>query len=77
LDTNWIVKNNPRIFTPATTTDSQRIVARITRRLRPGAIILLHDGNVPVDRLIPTVQLLLDTLREREYQVVRLDRLLA
>lgn len=58
------------------TTDPQRIVARITRRLEPGAIILLHDGNMPVERLVVTVKLLLAKLRERNYEVVRLDRML-
>ena len=56
--------------------DPQRIVARIARRLEPGAIILLHDGNIPAARLVPTVKLLLATLRERGYDVVRLDKMI-
>jgi peptidoglycan/xylan/chitin deacetylase (PgdA/CDA1 family) len=58
-------------------TEPERIVARIERRLEPGAIILLHDGNIPADRLVVTVQMLLDRLRALEYEVVRLDQLLA
>ena len=58
-------------------TDPEKIVKRILKRLRPGAIILLHDGNVPTERLIATVKLLLDSLRKLDYQVVRLDQLLA
>jgi peptidoglycan-N-acetylglucosamine deacetylase len=57
--------------------DSERVVQRITARLRPGAIILLHDGNIPADRLVLTVRLLLAKLREQNYTVVRLDRLMA
>ena len=57
-------------------TDPERIVARVLSRLKPGGIILLHDGNIPVERLIPTVKLLLDSLRARGYEVVRLDQLL-
>jgi peptidoglycan-N-acetylglucosamine deacetylase len=57
-------------------TDPRRVVARILRGLKPGAIILLHDGNIPVERLIPTVKELLEALRERGYEVVRLDELL-
>ena len=34
----------------------EKIVARITRRLEPGAIILLHDGNIPAERLVLTVK---------------------
>jgi len=57
-------------------TDPDRIVARIVRKLRPGAIILLHDGNIPADRLLTTVKTLLDTLRALNYEVVRLDQAL-
>ena len=54
----------------------KKIVARITRRLHPGAVILLHDGNIPVEKLETTVKSLLDTLRALGYEVVRLDELL-
>jgi peptidoglycan/xylan/chitin deacetylase (PgdA/CDA1 family) len=57
-------------------TSPQRIVKRIAHRLKPGAIILLHDGNIPPDRLVPTVKILLDTLGSLGYQLVRLDKLL-
>jgi peptidoglycan/xylan/chitin deacetylase (PgdA/CDA1 family) len=58
-------------------TDPEKIVRRIEKRLRPGGIILLHDGNIPADRLVATVKLLLATLRQHGYEVVRLDRLLS
>jgi len=58
------------------TDDLQLVVDRIARRLLPGAIILLHDGNIPAERLVMTVKLLLVTLRERGFEVVRLDRML-
>lgn len=57
-------------------TDPEQIVRRIERRLRSGAIILLHDGNIPADRLVATVKLLLAKLREHGYEIVRLDRML-
>jgi peptidoglycan/xylan/chitin deacetylase (PgdA/CDA1 family) len=58
------------------TDDPSRVVGRIARRLEPGAIILLHDGNIPGERLVLTVKLLLAKLRERGFEVVRLDRML-
>ena len=58
-------------------TDPERVVRRVSERLSPGAIILLHDGNIPVERLVPTVKSLLAKLREQGYEVVRLDQLLA
>jgi peptidoglycan/xylan/chitin deacetylase (PgdA/CDA1 family) len=57
-------------------TDSKEVVSRICRRIEPGAIILLHDGNIPADRLVTTVKTLLDRLRSLDYEVVRLDHLL-
>jgi len=57
-------------------TDPERIVQRILRRLEPGGIILLHDGNIPAAQLVATVKLLLAKLQERDYAVVRLDELL-
>ncbi len=58
-------------------TEPERIVRRVTERLTPGAIILLHDGNIPAERLLATVKLLLAKLREQNYTIVRLDKLMA
>ena len=58
------------------TCDPERVVKRLVRQLQPGAIILLHDGNIPAERLLVTVKLLLAKLHERGYEVVRLDRML-
>lgn len=57
--------------------DPQRVVHRILRRLHPGAIILLHDGGVPADRLVTTVDLLVDKLHAAAYQCDRVDALVA
>jgi peptidoglycan/xylan/chitin deacetylase (PgdA/CDA1 family) len=67
----WTIRSLDTIFT-----DPKKIVARVERRLKSGGIILLHDGNIPAARLVPTVKLLLATLRERGYDVVRLDKML-
>jgi peptidoglycan/xylan/chitin deacetylase (PgdA/CDA1 family) len=57
--------------------DPARVVARIRRRLRPGAIILLHDGGLPAERVVANVKSLLDTLHSLGYEVVRLDRMVS
>ena len=67
----WSARSLDTIFT-----DPEKIVARIERQLESGAIILLHDGNILAERLLPTVKLLLATLRESGYDVVRLDKML-
>ena len=56
--------------------EPQRIVERVERGLRPGAIVLLHDGNIPVERLLVTVRSVISKLREHGYQIVRLDELI-
>jgi peptidoglycan/xylan/chitin deacetylase (PgdA/CDA1 family) len=67
----WTIRSLDTIFA-----DPEKIVARISKQLQPGAIILLHDGKIPAARLVPTVKLLLATLRERGYDVVRLDKMI-
>jgi peptidoglycan/xylan/chitin deacetylase (PgdA/CDA1 family) len=53
----------------------EQIVARLQRGLRPGAILLLHDGGVPAARLTATVTALMDMLQTEGYHCVRLDEL--
>ena len=52
------------------------IVARLLRKLQPGAIFLLHDAGMPRERLLAVVTLLLDKLEADGYQCVRVDELL-
>ena len=51
-----------------------KILARIRKRLEPGAIILLHDRMPGSDQLVKQI---LDLLKEQGYTVVRPDKLLA
>jgi peptidoglycan/xylan/chitin deacetylase (PgdA/CDA1 family) len=54
----------------------EQVVDRVRRGVTPGAIILLHDGNIPNEKLLATVKSLLDTFRGLGYEVVRLDEML-
>ncbi len=67
----WTIRSLDTVMT-----DPQKIAARITRGLRPGAIILLHDGNISAEKLLATVKSSLDSLRRLGYEIVRLDELL-
>ena len=63
------------------TTDTQLVAKRILDRVRPGSIILLHDGidgNIGADRtvILQALPLILDGLRERGLNPVTLDKLL-
>jgi peptidoglycan-N-acetylglucosamine deacetylase len=53
------------------------IVKRLLKGLAPGAILLLHDGGVPVTRMRVVVRMLIDRLKALGYQSQRLDRLIA
>jgi peptidoglycan-N-acetylglucosamine deacetylase len=63
------------------TTNGRLVARRILDRVRPGSIIVLHDGidgNLTADRSVLTVALpiILQGLHTRGLRVVRLDRLL-
>lgn len=52
--------------------DTDRILQRVRKQLKPGSIILLHDRMPGSDGLVIQI---LDLLKEQEYTVVRLDEL--
>ncbi|MFN8036264.1 MAG: polysaccharide deacetylase family protein [Acidimicrobiia bacterium] len=63
------------------TTDERLVARRILRKVKPGSIILLHDGldgDVTADRRVVerALPIILDGLRARHLRVERLDRLL-
>jgi peptidoglycan/xylan/chitin deacetylase (PgdA/CDA1 family) len=63
------------------TKDAQLVADRTLRGARPGAILLLHDGldgkpNVKRDVLVRALPLILDGLRAKGLEPVRLDTLL-
>ena len=55
----------------------ERVVRRILRRVKPGGIILLHDGGRHPSAVVEITSALLAGLAERGLKPVRLDRLLA
>ncbi len=56
---------------------AERVVARLLRGLRPGAVLLLHDRGVERSRLLETVGLLLDKLESAGYRCVHLEELVS
>lgn len=54
-------------------TDKDVILNRITRKLQPGSILLLHDTNPSMPQLLPA---LVEYLLEHQYKIVRLDELI-
>jgi peptidoglycan-N-acetylglucosamine deacetylase len=51
--------------------DAATVVARVTRDLAPGAILLLHEGpGVPATMRVATIRGVLDALREQGYRCV-------
>ena len=51
----------------------EKILRRIRKRLTPGSVILLHDRMPDSDRLVKQI---LELLKEQNYTVVRLDKLM-
>jgi len=56
---------------------TDQILQRVLRGLKPGAIIALHDGGVPPERVVALVERLLDRLHREGYSCLRLDELVA
>ncbi len=54
---------------------SAAITATVLAQLRPGAIILLHDGGGPRARTVQSLRSILLALRQRGYRAVTLDQL--
>jgi peptidoglycan/xylan/chitin deacetylase (PgdA/CDA1 family) len=55
----------------------RRILQRALAAVRPGAIVLLHDGGGDRDQTVAAVPLLVRALRARGYRLVTVTRLLA
>lgn len=65
----WTVDSGD--WVPGITPDE--IYTRVTESLCPGAIIVMHDANLPSFKALPRI---LDYLEEQQYEVVPLSRLL-
>lgn len=55
----------------------KRIVARVLDAVRPGAIVLLHDGGGDRSQTVAAVPPIVRKLRRRGYRIVSVPRLLA
>lgn len=60
---------------------SENIVFMIIKRLKPGAIIVLHDGRdvrvgYPRENTLRALPVIIDRIREAGYEIVGLDRLI-
>lgn len=60
---------------------SEQVMERIIKRLRPGAIIVLHDGrdtqiNYPRENMLKALPLIIDKIRQEGYELVTVDKLL-
>lgn len=68
----WQVRG---IDTP--TSDPERVAQRVLRGLRPGGIVLLHDGARPAASVVAATAAILDGAESRGLRAVSLDELLA
>lgn len=56
---------------------ASRIAAQVLRQVKPGAIIILHDGGGNRAQTVAALRLLLPRLREDGYRMVTVSQLLA
>ncbi|MGA2439907.1 MAG: polysaccharide deacetylase family protein [Tepidisphaeraceae bacterium] len=52
------------------------VIERVVRKTRDGSIVLLHDGGVPVQRMLEIVSVAVRELRLRGFEFERVDRML-
>jgi peptidoglycan/xylan/chitin deacetylase (PgdA/CDA1 family) len=55
---------------------TKRMLKLVLKKVRPGTIILLHDGGGDRSQTVEVVPLIIDRLRERGYQFVTIEELL-
>ena len=68
----FIIGWNIRSFD--TTKDSVQIITqRIEKKIKPGAIILLHDTN---DKIVQVLEKILIFAKENNYKIISLEQLL-
>jgi peptidoglycan-N-acetylglucosamine deacetylase len=53
--------------------NEERLLTRILSRLKPGAILLLHDTSISTQKILPR---LLKEIRNRGYKMIRLDKMI-
>jgi len=51
------------------------VIERVLKNVRDGSIVLLHDGNVPAEKIIEIVGTIVRELRSRGYSFARVDEL--
>jgi peptidoglycan-N-acetylglucosamine deacetylase len=56
---------------------AEKVIARALKKIRPGSIVLLHDGNRSPQQVEQIVTKIAQTLRHRGYTLERLDLLLS
>jgi peptidoglycan/xylan/chitin deacetylase (PgdA/CDA1 family) len=56
--------------------DPETVAARILARVRPGGVVLLHDGGRDPAKVVAATRAVLDGLEALKLEPVRLDRLL-
>lgn len=54
---------------------SDRVVRIVTQRIKPGDVVLLHDGGGPRDQTIEALPRIIENLQSRGYRFVTLDEL--
>ena len=68
IPVGWNVRSLDTVIT-----DEQKLLKKVTKALKPGAVVLFHDTGKAIPAVLPAF---ITMAREKGYEIVRLDKLL-
>jgi peptidoglycan-N-acetylglucosamine deacetylase len=68
ISVGWNIRSLDTVIT-----DEQKLLTKVTKALKPGAVVLFHDTGKAIPAVLPAF---INVAREKGYEIVRLDKLL-
>ncbi|MGC4034529.1 MAG: polysaccharide deacetylase family protein [Chitinophagaceae bacterium] len=68
ISVGWNIRSLDTVIT-----DEQKLLIKVTKALKPGAIVLFHDTGKAIPAILPAF---IKTARDKGFEIVRLDKLL-
>jgi len=68
ISVGWNIRSLDTVIT-----DHQRLLLKVTKALKPGAVVLFHDTGKAIQSVLPAF---IELARQEGFEFVRLDKLL-
>jgi len=68
IPVGWTIRSLDTVIT-----DEQKLLTKVTKALKPGAVVLFHDTGKAIPAILPAF---IKEAREQGFEIVRLDKLL-